>query len=199
MTYDTVLPPLRPYLSFLNEVVCGGWADYHGPKYRKVAHDHSRTTRPSIIRDHMVARARTIMAYNPEFSIIEKSNGFFLVLGNSFIFQFRKLSNGLYTAPRSTNQYELFVNQSPIEELPPTALHLIVGYVPNRYWTTFDGPFIVCPNGKKRYHWYIDISQELHTPTPTIPTPPAPLPRRSRVRSREENTAEREQSNGSSS
>jgi hypothetical protein len=205
--YETTLSQTRPYFYTLNEVMWGAWTDYHGPKYRKVALHHSRTTRPSIIRDHMVARARNIPLSNPEFSIIDKSNGFFaLALGSSFIFQFRKLNNSLYTAPRSTNQYELFVNHLPIDETPPTALHLTIGYIPNESWTSFDGPFIICPKGRRRYHWYIDIAQELRTPTITIPTPPALPQRRSRVRgkqprvhSREENKTEKEQSDDSSS
>lgn len=202
MTRDGTLSRIRQYLPLFNAIVSGAWADYYGPKYRKVALDHSRISRPNLIRDHMVARARKVAMEEPGFSLIDKSNGFFgLTLAESFLFQFNKLSDGLYKRIGSSRQYELFVTQSPIEETPLMAVHLIVGYVPNQYWTTYDGPYIVCPSGRKSYAWYIDIAEELRTPTIILPqpTPTAPPPRRSRVRSKGERRIDREQADGSDS
>jgi hypothetical protein len=202
MSRDGTLSRIRQYLRLFDEIVSGAWVDYHGPKYRQVALDHSRISRPNLIRDHMVARARKIAMEEQEFSLVDKSNGFFgLTLGESFLFQFNKLNDGLYKRIGSSNQYELFVTQSPIDETPLMALHLIVGYVPNQFWTAFDGPFIVCPNGRKSYAWYIDIAEELRTPTIVLPqaAPSAPPLRRSRVRSKEERTKDRKQSDGSDS
>jgi hypothetical protein len=208
MSRDRVLSDIRPHLPRFLEVVNGSLGVYYGPEYVRVAPVHSRSSRPNIIRDHMVDRARTIFAGVPGFSPVEVPNGFFgMAFQEKYVFEFKKINRGLYTVKRNTNQYRQFIEQDPMPVLPEVlidALHLTVGYVPNRYWTIFDGPYIVCPKGKRRYDWYIDIVEELrpsilNLPIAGIPQQQNPARKSSRVRKKGEATEGREQADGTDS
>jgi hypothetical protein len=208
MLRDRTLSDIRPYLPIFLDIVNGSLGDYYGPEYVRVAPKHSRSSRPNIIRDHMVDRARTVFSSMPGFSPVEVSNGFFgRAFQENYVFEFNKINRGLYTVTRNTNQYRQFIKQEPMPALPEiflNALHLTVGYIPNKYWTIFDGPYIVCPNGKRRYAWYIDIVEELCSPIITIPIAGIPQQQKpqkksTRVRKKGEATEGREQADGTDS
>ena len=208
MSRDRVLSDIRPHLPKFLEVVNGGLGVYYGSEYERVAPVHSRSSRPNIIHDHMVDRARTVFAGVPGFSPVEVPNGFFgMAFQEKYVFEFKKINRGLYTVTRNTNQYRQFIEQEPMPALPEifmNALHLTVGYVPNKFWTIFDGPYIVCRQGKRKYAWYIDIVEELRSPIITLPIagiPQQQKPQRnsSRVRKKGEATEEREQIDGTDS
>jgi hypothetical protein len=44
MSRDRTLSDIRPYLPMFLEIVNGGWGDYYGPDYVRVAPKHSRSS-----------------------------------------------------------------------------------------------------------------------------------------------------------
>jgi len=80
---------LRPYLATIGRCILEGWTLYQ-TKYVEVALEHSATTRPGIIRDHIVASIRRAFDGNRDVKIVDKRNGLFcLVIGQVIAIRFK--------------------------------------------------------------------------------------------------------------
>jgi hypothetical protein len=109
ISQSAALTLLQPYLQSIGRCILDGWAVYQ-EKYIEVAPEHSTTTRPSIIRDHIVARIRRAFDGERNIKIIEKKNGLFcLVIDQIIAIRFKKLDRNKWPATNATRQSRTFI------------------------------------------------------------------------------------------
>jgi hypothetical protein len=90
ISQSAALTLLQPYLHTIGHCILDGWTVCQ-EKYVEVAPGHSATTRPGIIRDHIVARIRRAFDGERDVKIIEKKNGLFcLVVDQIIAIRFKK-------------------------------------------------------------------------------------------------------------
>ncbi|ESX29475.1 MULTISPECIES: hypothetical protein [unclassified Mesorhizobium] len=144
--------------------------------YRTTGHIHRKTTRRSIVRDHIVDNLRANLMLDPEVSIKDRNQTTYFNIGEFRLLA--KMANQDGAVGLNRNQISLGFQENGAltlfasEELGETT-NLYLSYVPNSI--TPDEPFVyvICPKADG-YHWRMELEPPAAAADAEIGRGPAP-------------------------
>ncbi len=116
-------------------------------------HKHGPTTRAAIINAEIVAAAAALWAGHPHVRIVRRRERYLFVFRDQVVVRFKKLRPGGFAVNLRTRQSTGYSRQIPLPGLPPHAVHLNVGYVPDELHLFIDQVLIACPSSIASVAW----------------------------------------------
>jgi len=150
---EAILAPFRPTIL---EVINSAWRDYQ-TQYTQVSPIHTKTTRATIMRDHMVYHARRLFDGMNGAQIVEKAGLFLVQIQETIILRFKKFNDDEHTSNYPTQQAIDYHEQQELAFMSKKATRLEAGWQPNELYTAFRA-LISCPRGLGLdAAWVIDL------------------------------------------
>lgn len=146
-------------------------------EYRTTGHIHRKTTRRSIVRDHIVDHLRANLMTDPHVSIRDRNQTTYFEIDGEFRL-LAKMANadGIVALNRNQNSFDFQDNKPSMlfgpDELEETT-NLYLSYVPNS--VTPEEPFvhIICPKAGG-YYWRMELEPPAAAAIPEITRNPTP-------------------------
>jgi len=149
------LADLQQHLPVIRNSMVEGWEKYQRlPEDDKV--DHSPGTRASLVHDYTVSYAAV---HIPEADISNQSQLKLFLLG-PYVFRFKKLDRKLKPRNQPTKQVKDFRGQQNLAGVSGI-YHLEAGYILNEFGTEINSLHLLCPNGKKKPYWHVELKETI--------------------------------------
>jgi hypothetical protein len=145
--------------------------------YRTTGHIHRKTTRRSIVRDHIVDSLRANLMLDPEVSIKDRNQTtYFEIAGEYRLLAKMANSEGAVALNRNQSSFDYQDNRQTLMFAPDEldeATNLYLSYVPNEIDPEEPFVYIICPKAGG-YHWRMELEPPPAAAIPEITRDPAP-------------------------
>lgn len=159
---------LKPFAKGITESVENAWT-HLSVKFQDSFRYEIRT-KSNIMRDNTVSFLRETFYQTPGVEFLEKGQNFYLHINNKYKLRFNKFNNNFF--PHKSNSRQAILFNEQMELFPDfVTANLNAGYIINKSWSDYVGPYITCPTGQNSIYWLIDIRNELMEPQVAIPAP----------------------------
>jgi hypothetical protein len=145
---EKVMRDLEELLPAFSNALNFAFARYFQEYPASVRADHDTTTQANCIYDHILARVQALLEGRKGVRFILAQGLTVLVIRTRYAIKFKKLQETGVSSNVRTEQSNAFDQQGELAGMPPRAIHLKVGYVPDSSNTLIERMLVVCPNGQ---------------------------------------------------
>lgn len=132
---------LASFGSLFSEIVLEGFKEYHSA-YARTSAAHSKTSRASLIHDHMIEKAKMLLPAPFRFTKHFQRDVF--TFSDEMVVQLKRLGHDLMPRNFPTPTNSLLYHSGSVEGLhgiPSQLPFITIGYIPDEYWLSPMGVF----------------------------------------------------------